>query len=101
MHGHKADFAAFNKIHNVSKTPQEPSQPTLLQCGVFGRKQAILSKKRQKELDHDLALVLLVDNIPLNILRRDRFKKWVHVSILIFQIVFFKCYYKVQNCFIS
>lgn len=39
-----------------------------------------LPKKLQEKLDSDLAFTIAIENLPLNILRRPRFRKWVHVS---------------------
>lgn len=59
------------------KTLFEESRQQSIQS--FLRSPVNLPPNQQKELDIDLAYSLAIDNIPLNVLRRQRFRKWVNV----------------------
>lgn len=75
---HKQLYEAFER--QQASSSQDPKQPKLHQ---FAGQPMTLTKLRQKKLDTDLAFCLVIDNIPLNVLRRHRFRKWIHVRSFI------------------
>lgn len=70
---HNEEYKQYNPVLSMSK---DPSQPSLLSFNVHSVK---TKKQRQIKLDTELAFSIAVDNIPLNILRRPRFRQWVEV----------------------
>ncbi|KZS17098.1 Uncharacterized protein APZ42_017051, partial [Daphnia magna] len=59
------------------------NQPSLLSFNVQPTK---TTKQRQIKLDTELAFTVAVDNIPLNILRRPRFRQWVESAMNGYQL---------------
>ena len=68
---HYEEYSKYEK----RKSENDPSQPSLHKFQQF----RTMTKDRQKKIDVDLGYTVAIDNIPLNILRRPRFRRWVHV----------------------
>ncbi|XP_045032028.1 uncharacterized protein LOC116933634 isoform X4 [Daphnia magna] len=62
----------------------DSSQPTLNRFQQFCS--TTMTKERQKKLDIDLGYSIAIDNIPLNILRRKRFRRWIHSGMPGYQL---------------
>lgn len=63
-----------------SKKKGDPRQQSIKEYGT-GKS---IHKSRQQQLDIQLTYSMAEDNIPLNILKRPRFKEWIQVCIIPF-----------------
>ncbi|KZS05053.1 Uncharacterized protein APZ42_031857 [Daphnia magna] len=75
---HKEEYKQYNPVSS-----KDLNQPSLLSFNVQPTK---TTKQRQIKLDTELALKFAVDNIPLNILRRPRFRQWVESGMNGYQL---------------
>ncbi|KAK4024351.1 hypothetical protein OUZ56_009770 [Daphnia magna] len=72
------EYKQYNPVSS-----KDLNQPSLLSFNVQPTK---TTKQRQIKLDTELALKFAVDNIPLNILRRPRFRQWVESGMNGYQL---------------
>ncbi|XP_059352801.1 uncharacterized protein LOC132088276 [Daphnia carinata] len=77
---HNEEYSKYEK----QKSSLDFSQPTLNKFQQF--RSTAMTKERQKKLDIDLGYSVAIDNIPLNILRRKRFRQWIHSGMPGYQL---------------
>nr|CAH0112994.1 unnamed protein product [Daphnia galeata] len=80
-HLNSCHYEEYSK-HEKRKSENDPSQPSLHKF----QQSRTMTKDRQKKIDLDLGYTVAIDNIPINILRQPRFRRWIHTAMPGYQL---------------